>query len=68
MGKQNNTVKFAVPGFFGRSGVPLFQGVRCSGVFQGVPVFLVLVHAVCFAVFGQKGSRGQNLWTRGDWK
>ena len=44
MGKQNNTVKFAVPGFFGSSGVPgcsgfpVFRGVPgCSGVFRGVP-------------------------------
>ena len=29
--KQNNTVKFGVPG--------------CSGVFRGVPVFLILLHA-----------------------
>ena len=41
MGKQNKTVKFGVPGFFGWSSVP-----GCSGVFWGVPVFLVLVHAV----------------------
>ena len=48
MGKQNNTVKIAVPGFFGCSGVPLFRDVSgcsgvpgCSGVFRcsGVPVF-----------------------------
>ena len=54
MGKQNNTVKIAVPGFFGCSGVPLFRGVqvfwgvpgcsgvpvfRCSGMFRGVQVF-----------------------------
>ena len=61
MGKQNDTVKIAVPGFFGCSGVPgcsgMFRGVQvfrgvpgvpgCSGVFRcsGVPVFLVLVHA-----------------------
>ena len=32
-----------VPGY---SGVPVFRGVPgCSGVFRGVPVFLVLVHA-----------------------
>ena len=42
MGKQNNTVKFAVPGFFGCSGIPACSGVL---VFRGVPVFLVLVHA-----------------------
>ena len=48
MEKQNNTIKFGVPGFFavpGCSGV--FRGVPgCSGVFRGfpgVPVFLVLV-------------------------
>ena len=52
MGKQNNTVKIAVPGFFGCSGVPLFRDVPgcsgvlgCSGLFRvvpgcsGVPVF-----------------------------
>ena len=44
MGKQNNTVKFAVPGFFGCSGVPLFRDVPgCSGVpvfrCSGVPGF-----------------------------
>jgi len=49
-GKQNNTVKFGVPVFFGCSGVGGVPG--CSRVFQGVlgcsgvPVFLVLVHAV----------------------
>ena len=32
MGKQNNIVKFGVPGFFGCSGVP-----GCSGVFWSVP-------------------------------
>ena len=47
MGKQNNTVKIAVAGFFGCSVVP-----GCSGVFRcsGVPVFLVLVHALEFDV------------------
>ena len=35
MGKQNNTVKFGVPGFFDCFGVPGCSGVpvfRCSGV------------------------------------
>ena len=32
MGKQNNTAKFGVPGFFDCSGVP-----GCSGVLRGVP-------------------------------
>ena len=33
MGKQNNTVKFGVPGFFGCSGYPWYSGVLwCSGV------------------------------------
>ena len=46
MGKQNNIVKFGVPGFFGCSGVPGY-----SGVFRSVPE--------CFGVpgrfpFGQK--------------
>ena len=37
MGKQNNTVKFGVPGFF-FSAVPVFRSVpECSGVFRGVP-------------------------------
>ena len=44
MGKQNNTAKFGVPGFFDCSGVPgcsgVFRGVPgCSGVFRSVPVF-----------------------------
>ena len=38
-GKQNNTVKFGVPEFFGCAGVSVF---RCSGV----PVFTILVHAI----------------------
>ena len=53
-GKQNNSVKFGVLGFFGCSGVPVFRRVpvfqrssvpafRCSGVpvfrCSGVPVF-----------------------------
>ena len=52
MGKQNNIVKFAVPGFFGCSGVPV-----CSGVFRsvpecfGVPVLLVLVHVILLTIF-----------------
>ena len=38
MGKQNNTVKFGVPEFFGCFGVPGALG--CFGVFQSVSVFL----------------------------
>ena len=57
MGKQNNIVKFGVPGFFGCSGV--LGALGCSGVFQsvsvfpcsGLPVFLVLVHAILFTIF-----------------
>ena len=55
MGKQNNTVKFGVPGF---STVPVFRGVpmfQCSGVLvfrcSGVPVFLVLVLAILLIIF-----------------
>ena len=58
MGKQNNTVKFGVPGVF--SAVPVFRSIPgysgvpgCSGVpvfrCSGVPVFLILVHAVFVA-------------------
>jgi len=38
-GKQNNTVKFGIPGFFGSSGVGGVPG--CSGVFwcSGIPGF-----------------------------
>ena len=37
MGKQNNIVKFGVPGFLA---VPVFRGaLGCSGVFQSVSVF-----------------------------
>ena len=42
IGKQNNTVKFGVPGFFACSGVPGCSSVpvfRCSGAFRSVPVF-----------------------------
>ena len=49
MGKQNNIVKFGVPGFFGCSCVP-----GCSGVFRSVPecfgVPVVLVHAILLTV------------------
>ena len=60
MGKQNNIVKFGVPGFFGCSGVPgcseVFRSVpECFGVpvfrCSGVPVFLVLVHATLLTIF-----------------
>ena len=54
MGKQNNIVKFGVPGF---SAVPVFRGaLGCSGVFQSVSVFLCsgvpgLVHAIPLTIF-----------------
>ena len=60
MGKQNNMVKFGVPGFFGCSGVPGCSGVfwsvpDCFGVpvfrCSGVAVFLVLVHAILLTIF-----------------
>ena len=55
MGKQNNTVKIAVPGFFGCSGVPFRDVPGCLGVpgCSGVSVFLVLVHAG-YAVRGMR--------------
>ena len=54
MGKQNNNVKFGVPGFFDCSGV-----TGCSGVFRcsGVPVFLVLVHAASTCDFSAERAR-----------
>ena len=60
MGKQNNMVKFGVPGFFGCFGVPGCSGVfwsvpECFGVpvfrCSGVPVFLVLVHVILLTIF-----------------
>ena len=60
MGKQNNIVKFGVPGSFGCSDVPGCSGVfrsvpECFGVpvlrCSGVPVFLVLVHAIRLIIF-----------------
>ena len=40
IGRQNNTVKFGVPWFFGCSGFPI---LRCSGMFRCS--YEVLVHA-----------------------
>ena len=56
MGKQNNTVKFGVSGFFGCSGVPGCCGVPCTWR-SGVPVFLVLVHAVFNSKFKIQDKR-----------
>ena len=50
MGKQNNTVKFGVPGFFGRSGVP-----GCSA--GGVPMFLVLVPTAHLAQTSRRSAK-----------
>ena len=55
MGKQNNTVKFGVPGFFG---VAVCAGVfRCSGV-PGCSGVLVLVHAEANGTFVTKFNSG----------
>ena len=55
MGKQNNTVKFGVPGVFGCSGVLGLLGVfQCSCV----PAFLVLIHAMK-NIFEDKDSSWQ---------
>ena len=69
MGKQNNIVKFGVPGFFGCSSVP---GCSDVPVFRGVPVSLVIVHALInpcgifekmtsfTPIFNQEGTRKIN--------
>ena len=53
MGKQNNTVKFSVPGFFG-----------CSGVFRSVSVFQyysVPGFSTCRSRAQQRAKYGQIL-------
>ena len=63
--KQSTPSIFALLGFFGCCGVPVF---RCSGVLvlrcSGVPVFLLLVHASslhCFSFLRSRGTRERIL-------